>query len=106
MVVVRVGTRKEAARVLLGEAHPPPRLHGRSLECCVGVLQSEPEGSIHRVAKPVHSLALEGGDLRGDVCEVSSYVFGGVCMVCGSEFPVSAHGSKGTGLGARLTGPC
>jgi hypothetical protein len=90
----------------LVEAYSAPRFHHGRLRRGMGALEPEAEGSVLRVAKPVHSFSLERGDLRGDICEVSSYVAGDVCVVFGSRFPVSAYTSQDIGLGALLSGRC
>jgi hypothetical protein len=69
----------------LVQPHPPPRLHHRRLNRCESHLQPEMQGSVVRVCEVGVGIAFEGGDLRGDLCEVAGGILGYVSVVSGAR---------------------
>src|SRR3712207_3941722 len=67
----------------LVEPYPAPRLHRGRLHRGVRVLQAVPQGPVLRSREPVVRFTLQGGQLRGQVGELSGEVLGGVPLVAG-----------------------
>jgi hypothetical protein len=66
------------------ESNPTPRLDRSRLHSSVGILQAVPEHVVALIGEPGVGLSLQGAELRGQVCELSGEVLGGVPIVARS----------------------